>query len=159
MTPERLREVLEYSPDSGLFVWRVRLAKNVGPGQIAGCLRPDGYIGIRIDGVRYMAHRLAWFYMTGTWPKEQIDHKNCIKDDNRWVNLREANRSQNGANHGRLLSRNKSGLKGVSWSKASKRWRAQGRYQHLGWFATKEEAAAAYAAWAKENYGDFAYEQ
>ena len=158
LTADQLTELLDYSPDSGLFVWRVNMAKNKTAGQIAGCLCSGGYIGIRIDGRRYMAHRLAWLWMTGAWPKVQIDHKNCVKDDNRWVNLREANHSQNGANCG-LRSHNKSGVRGVHWSERFKRWRAQVGREHLGWFATKEEAVEAYRTRAKETFGDFYREQ
>jgi hypothetical protein len=131
------------------------MGKNRDVGQIAGGLCSGGDIGIRVDKRRYMAHRLAWFYMMEVWPKVQIDHKNCVKDDNRWVNLREANHSQNGANCG-PRSRNTSGIKGVSWSKRFKRWRAYGKHEHLGWYATKEEAGAAYQAWAQKTYGEYA---
>jgi hypothetical protein len=168
ITLERLREVLEYNPESGVWVWRACTGSGgVGgwkakPGKIAGSLDNNGYVVICIDRAIYKAHRLAWLYMTGSWPRSTIDHINLEPADNRWVNLREATYSQNNANR-KLVSLNKSGLKGVSWDKRAGRWRAQssagGRSVYLGLYDTKEEASAAYRAWAKETFGEFYYEQ
>jgi hypothetical protein len=159
LTIERLKEVLEYNPDSGVWTWIGRTGEKSRsrPGKIAGWLTNGGYVTIQIDRVDYMAHRLAWFYMTGSWPKAGIDHKNCIESDNRWINLREATHRQNHGNR-RRPSNNESGYKDVSWHKRAKKWVAQGGAsprRHLGYYVSKEEAAAAYIAWAKETYGEF----
>lgn len=158
ITLERLREVLEYDPESGVWVWIARTGKKSKPGKIAGSVESHGYVVIRIDKGLYKAHRLAWLYMTGEWPKATIDHKNLERADNRWVNLREATQSQNNTNRG-LTGLNKSGFKGVSWEKLAGKWRAQGRAgrqaMYIGLYETKEEASAAYEAWAMEAHGEF----
>lgn len=161
LTAERLREILHYDPETGLFTWCAHTTprhRTTG-GQIAGRRQSRGYIQITIDGRCYVAHRLAWFYITGSWPAAEIDHINGIRDDNRFVNLREATRAQNMANSRRLHS-NTSGFKGVSFDKRDGRWRAyirgNQRRHHLGSFDTPEEAHAAYCAAAAELFGEFA---
>lgn len=158
---ERLQELLDYNPESGLLVWKVKTGR-CSAGQIAGSLDNNGYVVVRVDRAIYKAHRLAWFLMMGAWPRGTIDHINGESADNRWANLREATYAQNNANRG-LTARNKSGLKGVSWDKLAGRWRAQGsvgkQTRYIGLYDTKEEAGEAYRAWAMETYGEFAYEQ
>ncbi|CAH0532169.1 Phage HNH homing endonuclease (ACLAME 27) [Ralstonia phage UAM5] len=100
-----------------------------------------------------MAHRLAWLYMTGKWPEQFIDHANMNKGDNRWGNLREANKSQNNANQ---PARTTSGLKGAYWSNASMSWQAKINKRYLGSYGTAEEAHAAYMEAARERFGEFA---
>ncbi|MCI0598744.1 MAG: HNH endonuclease [Beijerinckiaceae bacterium] len=158
ITTERLREVLAYDPDTGVFTWRVaRGRQSAGPE--AGSLDGRGYRQIRIDGRRYQAHRLAWLYMAGAWPKDEIDHVNMDCADNRFENLREATRSQNQANI-RAQSNNTSGFKGVCWHKRDRRWEAKimvcGRKKHLGYFDTPKAAHAAYVAAAKLHFKEFA---
>ena len=154
LTQSRLKELLRYKPDTGNFFWRVKRGR-MAAGQEAGCIRSDGYITIRLDGVYYLAHRLAFLYMTGAFPKEHADHRNTIKGDNRWPNLREANKSQNAANtHAPRV--NSSGMKGVGWHKKGGKWRAVLNKKHLGYFDTKEGAAAAYLKAAQETFGEFA---
>src|SRR5208337_438545 len=98
ITLEYLRHILKYNPDTGLWKWREYRASHVWYGDQAGFLENTGYVRIVIDYERYQAHVLAWFYMTGEWPKNKIDHENTISWDNRWENLREATNSQNGGN-------------------------------------------------------------
>lgn len=159
LTQERLKELLHYDPESGVFTW-LHTRSVVWAGDIAGTLKNDGYIVISIDGVRYGAHRLAFLYMTGSMPDVEVDHKNCVKADNRWVNLRLASRSENCLNRG-MLGHNKSGHKGVSWNSNKRRWiaRAQinGKPIHIGAFKSLEEAAKAYEVFAISRYGDFAH--
>lgn len=81
LTQERLKELLKYDPETGLFTWISRKPK-VKLNTIAGYKTKRGYILIGVDRVYYFGHRLAFFYMTGQWPKEVIDHINCIKSDN-----------------------------------------------------------------------------
>lgn len=153
LTAKRARELLSYDPATGILRWR-------STGRKAGNLeKSTGYVRVRIDGSRQYAHRLAFLVTTGDWPSFNIDHKNLIRDDNRWDNLRQATLSQNGAN-ARLSSANKTGFKGVEWAPHAKRWRARlrfmGRRINLGYFDTPEEAHAAYLEKASEVFGDFA---
>lgn len=114
---------------------------------------------IGIDGTRYLAHRLAFLYMTGAWPDCDVDHINLDRADNRWGNLRQATRSQNMAN-GKLRSSNTSGFKGVTWVSRLSKWRAEivkdGRKKAIGHFATPECAHAAYMAEAGRVFGEYA---
>lgn len=160
LTAERLRELLTYDPDTGIFT-RISSSRGRWPiGSIAGTTRPDGYVGVQVGsrGSRiYLAHRLAWFWMTGEWPRDKIDHINMKRADNRWSNLRVATHSQNLANV-RAHADNASGIKGVLVYNG--RWRAMikvgGKSLHLGLFDTAEAASAAYCAAARKYFGEFA---
>lgn len=153
ITQERLKQALFYNPNSGIFIWRWRQSYPKHTGKIAGSYERKGYLNIQIDGKNYKAHRLAWLYMTGMWPCEQIDHINTVKDDNRLVNLREATNSQNRANTPPPKN-GSSGLKGAQ--KTRNKWQAMIAGRYLGIFDSQEKAHAAYAAKAKELFGDFA---
>lgn len=158
LTAERLRELLTYDPETGEFRWRVAQS-NVAAGCSAGGIHCKGYWQISVDDRRYLGHRLAWLYMTGEWPAEQIDHIDCDKRNNRWTNLRAATNQQNNWNKG--PQRNcKSGIKGVHWRAKESKWVAYikvgGKNRRLGNFLSKEDAAKAYAAAARELCGDFA---
>lgn len=145
LTQRKLKELLRYNPDIGLFTRRTSL-QGVQAGDIAGCKNPNGYIRIVISYKKYYAHRLAWFYVYGVWPKDQIDHINHNRADNRLVNLREATNQENSMNRG-IERRNKSGITGVVWSKDRSKWQAQiitkGKIIHLGRFVDKFEAICA----------------
>ncbi len=104
---------IKYDPQTGVFTW-VGKIENQWAGLQAGMIEKKGYRQIEISGHRCKAHRLAWFLMTGAWPKHQIDHINGVKDDNRWCNLREATNAENKRNAGRRAD-NTSGYKCVSW--------------------------------------------
>ncbi len=156
LSAEELRVTIFYEPESGQLFW----LKGPRSGQRVGdpnCISKDRYLRIWISGKCYLAHRLAWFYMTGEWPPYQVDHENLDKSDNRWKNLRPASHAQNNANH-RVRKDSKTGLKGV-W-KAKNRWQAQitvnGEKIHLGTFDAKEEAAEAYRVAAEMYFGEFA---
>lgn len=146
---KRLKEVMEYDPWTGIFEWRVSGGRRVPAGHEVSGLDSAGYIGFQVDGVKARAHRFAWLYMTGKWPEHQIDHKNRIKSDNRWLNIRQATKKQNQQNLPKQ-KRNTSGYKGVFWSKNAKKWLAQigvdSKQVYLGYFALKEDAAKAYAS-------------
>lgn len=152
---ERLYELLIYDPETGLFHWAVSRRK-CRAGAVAGHINAQGYWAIGIDGTTHLGHRLAWLYMTGRWPACQVDHENRNRSDNSWLNLREATQPQNNANTvGKIPGR----PKGIH-RHSDGRWRAQiranGAKYHLGCFDTQEEAGAAYAAAAKQHFGEFA---
>lgn len=162
LTQERLKHLLHYNPDNGVFIWRNKPASRsnrIKAGDIAGCIKTDsGYVVINIDGKSYRAHRLAWFYVYGVWPKQKIDHINNIKSDNRILNLREASNSENGWNIGAPAT-NTSGVKGVCWDKQTRKWRAQcwvsGKHYVLGRFASIDEAAMVVARFREKHHGEF----
>lgn len=161
LTAERLREVISYDPETGVFCWRVTLSNRNHAGSRAGCqCSRDDYRLIGIDGVVYKANRLAWLYMTGKWPAHLIDHKNLDRGDDRWDNLREATHSQNLSNRGAQRN-NTSGFKGVHFHPQSGRWRARiakdGKHISLGLHDTAENAHLAYTAAAIDLHGEFAH--
>lgn len=144
LTQKRLKEVLDYHADTGLFFWKIKI-NNVPNGKPAGASQNKGYIQITIDSHNYLAHRVAWFYVYGKWPNRQIDHINRNKKDNRISNLRDVNNSVNQINIG-LRSHNTSGVTGVvKSSKSHKPWAAQlnrnNKKIFLGYFNTVKEAA------------------
>lgn len=150
ITQARLKELLDYDPLTGLFTRRVCVRyRPFKIGDVAGTVNKLGYVIIQIDGRLYKAHRLAWLYTTGEFPKECIDHINRCAGDNRWENLREATHAQNMQNK-RMRKDNVSGYVGVSWKSESKKWYAQidvdGRCIFLGYFADPEAAYRAYLA-------------
>jgi AP2 domain/HNH endonuclease len=158
ITHARLLELLCYDPDTGLFMWRVDRGR-VKAGDRAGSVDKHGYNWLMVEGRNYFFGRLARFYVTGEWPKAMVDHKNCVRADDRWENLRDATCQQNNANMS-MPSHNTSGIKGVSWHKQIGKWRAcisvNDKYVHLGLFERKEDAAEAYKAAAARYFGEFA---
>lgn len=155
---ESVRALLIYDPKAGTFTWRQR-ASNRPAGSIAGSKAKNGYVYIAFKKRLVLAHRLAWFYVHGEWPEQQVDHANGNRSDNSLGNLRLASQSQNSCN-GALRSTNTSGFRGVSWSKGKNKWVAsivKDRKQYkLGYFATAEEAHLAYLKAARELHGEFA---
>ena len=155
LTAARLRQVLSYSPETGLFHW-LKSEKRVKAGDLAGSYT-QGYFNVQVDGVLYRAHRLAWLYVHGDWPTKGIDHVNGDGKDNRLANLREADQAQNSANSRRGINC-KSGFKGVTAYRS--RWVATigkfGKKKHIGVFDTPEAAHAAYVTEAGKLHGEFA---
>jgi hypothetical protein len=151
-------DYLDYNPETGEFLWKASRGRRA-KGARAGSVRSNGYAYIWVKGGYYRAHRLAWLYVHGRFPDLEIDHVNMNKTDNRIENLRLATHSQNGANTGKKRN-NKSGYKGVHYSRIRKKWRAQiekgGNKHHLGLFYTPEEAHNAYIKAAQELFGEFA---
>lgn len=154
-----VRERLHYDPETGAFIWKVKPAGPVKAGSPAGTINSKGYRVILINWKTYVAHRLAWLYVYGEWPSVQVDHINGDKADNRLANLRLATNSQNQANRG-PQKRNKSGVKGVFWNRARRRWvasiRVDGKLKHIGEYRDLTEAADAYARTARAEFGEFA---
>ena len=161
LTQEYLKSILSYDPDTGVFIRLVSFGYRAKAGDIAGSPDKNGYLRICISGKSYKAHRLAWLYMTGEWPKDQIDHIDMEQSNNRFSNLREANYSQNQSNRP-VRKNSKSGYKGVYFlkNKKDRPWMAQikvmGKDIYLGMFKTKEMAYSAYCKAAEKYQGDFA---
>lgn len=152
----RLKELLHYDPDTGLFTWLMNRSQ-MKCGDEAGTIRQnDGkrYLIISIDGQKYRAHRLAWLYTMGQFPDQLIDHINGNGLDNRWCNLREVDTVNNNRNM-RLRSDNSSGIVGVHWSSKDRRWVVQIKTEHqrgyVGQFETLLDAVAARIRAQKEH--------
>jgi hypothetical protein len=153
LTAERLRAVLRYEPETGVFTWR-HARRGVVAGSIAGCLsKESGYVLICIDGCLYRAHRLAWLYVKRQWPPRLLDHRDRDRANNRWTNIRMADDKQNSENTS-LRSDNESGIRGVAWNRG--RWRARifsgGREIHLGRFDDLLSAAGARLAAERKHF-------
>lgn len=157
-----IRTLLDYSPSTGVFIWKDRGAgipfKKSIIGKKAGSAHSSGYWSISVNGTKYLAHHLAWVHYYGTRPTSFIDHINLNKRDNRIENLRLATPAQNSANAS-LRSDNTSGYRGVTFEPRRKKWIAiigyEGKRKQLGSFSTPEDAAAAYARCAAAAFGEF----
>lgn len=168
LTLKRVRELLDYDPETGVFRWRIDRHPGNGTrnraGDVAGTIKNKSsewpYLVIWVDGVLHRAHRLAWFYMTGEWPAEVVDHIDGNGLNNAWSNLRSCRQQQNNGNHKRLNKHNTSGFRGVTWKRDKRKWKAfinrDDRQYHLGYFDTAEAAYEAYKAAAIEHFGEFA---
>jgi hypothetical protein len=166
LTADQLRALLDYDPETGIFRWRPRTNcrrewNTRYAGTIAGTQTKHlGYIQIAVYGRLYLAQRLAWLWMTGSWStSEEIDHWDTNTSNNRWGNLREATSSQNKMNRPNR-SDNTSGYKGVWWEKRRSKWVADimvdSKRRHLGYFPTAEAAHAAYCEAAARLHKEFA---
>jgi hypothetical protein len=153
LTQARLKELLHYNPDTGIFTNLTKRGSAVKIGGVAG-YNCNGYIYIQIDYERYGAHRLAWLYVYGEFSKKFIDHINEIRVDNRIINLRLVTHQENSHNVSSPHIDNCSGYRGVSWHKGAKKWQVRiainGRQKHLGVFNTVEQASEAYLVAKKE---------
>lgn len=176
-TPEELRQLLRYEPDTGKLYWRARPAGMFSPGNTsveANCrawntkwadgeaftaASDNGYLRGAINYRYFFAHRVSWAIHHGRWPKGGIDHINGCKTDNRIENLREANQSENAINSVVRVD-NTSGHKGVSWKKDRQKWRARisfdGHETYLGSFDSYNDAVRAYEVAADKHHGEFA---
>lgn len=159
LTAERLRQVLSYDPSTGLFTWLVTLSNRSPKGKVAGA--PDkrhGYVCIRIDGALYFAHRLAFLYVNGEFPPEQVDHIDCNPSNNKFSNLRAASLQENCRNVS-VSTANTSGFKGAHWDKQCGKWRAsisnKNRTVNLGTFPDPVSAYAAYCKASDKYHGEF----
>ena len=157
LTYEELKNKLEYFPETGVFYRKLATSSRVKIGDTAGSKRRDGYIHISLGNVKYSAHRLAWFYMTGSWPKKIIDHRNRVKSDNCWRNLREASFSQNQQNR---TSASKSGVKGVyfkPWGKYQVQLNEKGERKCFGTFSDFTEACKVSFREQERVHAEFMY--
>lgn len=147
MTAEALRAQLHYCPLTGMFTRKVD-ASNAKAGDPAGVRQPHGYVKMQVLGERHYAHRLAWLYVTGSWPAGRLDHRNGDRADNAFTNLREATQQQNQMNRP---------AKGARFHRGLRRWTAQigvdRRQIYLGAFDSEQDAHAAYLAAAERYHG------
>lgn len=145
---ERVLELLSYDSETGKFAWRLDRNQNVRAGDVAGRTHRTGYVYIRVDGQLVLAHRLAWLVAHGSWADLQIDHVDGNRANNAIRNLRVVTQSVNSQNQRRARSDNSTGLLGVTYHRSKSKYAAQinigGRNRHLGYFADKHEAHAAY---------------
>jgi hypothetical protein len=155
LTQQRLIELLHYDSETGVFTWKVKNSPRTMIGDVAGTLCKNGYIRIFIDKHQYRAHRLAWMYITGSFPKDQIDHINGNRNDNRFYNLRECSNSENQQNLS-LSGKGESGYLGVTFRKGrmSNQYIASikinGKSKYIGSFDTAQDAHEAYLSYKKE---------
>lgn len=152
ITQQQLQELLSYDQETGAFVWLARTSNRTDVGREAGNVTPDGYVRIGVLGQVCKAQRLAWLYVTGSWPTGVIDHKDGDRLNNRFANLRDVSLTTNNQNMRRVPSHNRStGVLGVTRVRnKAKPFVAQisvnNRNKVLGAFATVDEAHSCYLA-------------
>jgi hypothetical protein len=161
LAPERIVSCFDYNPGTGEFIYKERITRKPSDtafnqkfvGEKAGHVAESGYRFVNVDGKTFRAHRVAWLIMTGSWPSDEIDHKNGRRADNRWSNLRIVDRQENCRNIS-IRSDNKSGHNGVSWDSSRGKWRSvieiNGKSKQLGRFDSLESAVMARDAANKE---------
>ena len=161
LTENILKKLLHYNPETGVFIWLKSPTKSHPylKGREAGSVNRRGYRRIKINGRGYYAHRLAFLFMTGEWPKtREIDHINKNPFDNKWANLRECTVSENQRNV-KVRIDNTSGHKGICWHKKEKKWHSRitvnGIRKFLGSFPTLQEAVKARSQAELEFFGEF----
>jgi len=155
LTQEYLKSILHYDPATGVFTWKQRTRSDFATlrganmwnakysGKVAGWDNGRGYIKIEINSRAFRAHRLAFLYMEGSLPANDVDHINGAKDDNRWTNLRHVTHGENMRNQRKRANR-LSDCMGVSWAKRQCQWVAyiyiNSRRVHLGSFDIYDDA-------------------
>jgi hypothetical protein len=148
LTAARLRELLHYDPETGVFTRLIRTSNSVQVGDVAGSIGVAGYMHISVAGAEYYAHRIAWLWVHGVWPENHIDHVDGIRRNNRIANLRDAQSAINHQNLKRPKSNNKSGFLGVHQHPTNRNWVAgicvNSKSVHLGCYLTPELASMAY---------------
>lgn len=150
LTQERLKELLDYNPETGVFTWKAKsapAASKVKIGDVAGSFETKGYKRIKINYKQYKSHRLAWLYVNGRWPAEELDHIDGNPGNNSISNLRECSRAENTENRA-PQGKHSSGLIGVSWNERKQKWKAviakDRKSIFLGYFHCKYEAHKEY---------------
>ena len=158
ITQKELKRILYYDPLTGCFIRKIATGKRWKIGEIVGTITTNGgkkYLKLIINKKNYYAHRLAWLYMTGSFPKDQTDHWDGNGLNNKWNNLSEATNQINSKNH-RLRIDNTTGYVGISWCKIYKKWHARiwdnKKKIHLGYFTKIKDAIRIRKA-AEKKYG------
>ena len=155
LTRERLKELMYYDPETGVFTWKCSPSKKIRIGAVAGCVLPTGYMVIGIDREVFLSHRLAWLYVHSEFPSEtlQIDHRDGVRSNNKLGNLRCVTPKVNKQNQRNARVDSSSGIIGIR--PCGSRWEARivicGKRHYLGLFDTQEEAHSAYLN-AKRKY-------
>jgi len=148
ITIEQLKQIVSYTPETGVFVWLQDMGARAKAGGVAGAKDGCGYTSIKLFGKSYLAHRLAWLYVHGEWPRQRIDHISGDRRDNRIANLRDVSASVNSQNQKKARIDNSTGMLGVS--RHPKGFAAiiglNGNIKKLGVFAEPQQAHAAYLA-------------
>lgn len=145
LTQARLKELLDYDPETGIFAWKIKPARRIMVGEIAGHFR-EGRWFIKINKQNHRASRLAWLYMTGEWPCGEVDHMDTVSSNNAWLNLRDVPRQINQQNTRKAMNTNVCGFLGVSqkpWGYMARIY-VNGKQHYLGMFKSAEIAHAAY---------------
>jgi hypothetical protein len=164
LTQAQVHAALDYERATGAFTWKRRETYTASSnsrltGRSAGTLGAGNYVYICIDGAKFLAHRLAWFWMTGAWPRATVDHIDGCRGNNAWVNLREATESENKRNM-RVSKLSASGFRGVYLNKKVHRWavniRCDGKNHALGMYPTFELACLARIEGEAKFHGEFA---
>lgn len=159
LTAQRLRELLHYSPETGVFRVAERTNPRMKVGDIAGTIHRTGYRYIMVSGKTHAAHRLAWLYVHGVWPSGDIDHMNGDPADNRIENLRDVPERYNMQNERRPRKSSTSGFMGVRWREERQCWIAElsidGKRRRLGAFKSPEDAHAAYLEAKRKHHPGF----
>lgn len=169
ITQSYLKTRLEYCPESGKFTWlpikersrRDAYWNRAHAGNIAGTVKMSGYVRVKLDGIEYAAHRLAWLYAHNETPSSEIDHKDRDRSNNRLDNLRPATRKQNSQNK-KIPQNNTSGATGVTWHSGLRKWQASletdGKLYYFGVHSVFEAAVAARADGQAKVFGEWAGE-
>lgn len=157
LTARFVRSIISYNKKTGVLRWKYK-KDHLAAKRVAGIKHHTGYLYVKIKGRMYGAHRIAWLIVKGRWPRKFLDHKNGIKNDNRFTNLRNVTHFQNGMNR-RKIKAGSSKLKGVSLSKTTGLWHTtimkNGRSYYLGQFKTDVEGHAVYCNAAIKLHGNF----
>jgi len=159
LTQARLKELLHYDPETGLFTRLVRTSNSTKVGDVVGTAGKGGYLACSIDWKFHQMHRLAFLYMTGSFPVYDVDHINHDVADNRWSNLRDVPETTNMQNEIKTRRNNSAGLMGAQWRADRQKWTAvlliDGKKRRFGSFDTAEEAHSAYLKAKREHHTGF----
>lgn len=145
--------LFRYDKETGVLTRRVTVHYKAKEGDVVGSPNDCGYLQVTIAQKKYKVHRLIWFMVTGSWPRDEIDHRDIDKTNHKWGNLREATGAQNMQNSRHARKTSLTGFLGVTWIKKNKRFASRiyhKRLIHLGCFGTAESAYAAYLSAKRE---------
>ena len=146
ITQKYLKEVFTYNSNNGVLIYKKRINNRIQIGRVAGHISSDGYRYVRVFGTSQKHSRLVFLFHNGVFPKNNIDHINGNRSDDRIENLRDVTQEENRKNC-MIMTNNSSGVQGVNFYKRTNKWRAfiglNGKHIHLGYFDTKKLALEA----------------